>query len=165
MEVLASVGFLYWSCKLWLLSTKAACPSRKKETGEEDCAAQGPLTELGWWTNELLGMNKGCLEVDLSNQRTEAKPQQCPEFVTRLLVVRVKASWNFWERDFQWLVLDPPVTCFTWNCFWTCFLPVHLLASERNQQYCNKPERGLISSYSSRVFSSNDSFVLRVRKE
>lgn len=136
------VSFVYWAPKLHVHPSK-------KETGEEDCAAKGPLTEFGWCTKELLGVNMGCLEVDLSKQKTEVKPLQCPELLTWLMAVGIKASGNCWERDFQCLVLDPAVICFTWTCFWTCFVsPVHLPVSERKQLHRNKPERGLMSSYS-----------------
>lgn len=135
------VSFVYWVLKLHVHPSK-------KETGEEDCAAKGPLNRFGWCTKEL-GMNMGCMEVDLSKQRTEAKPLQCPDLVTWRLAVGIKATGNCWESDFQWLVLDPAVICFTWTCFWTCFVsPTHLPASERKQQHCNKPVRGLTSSCS-----------------
>lgn len=58
-------------------------------------------------------MKTGWLEVDLSKQRTEVKPLQCPKLVTWFLAVGIKAQRNFWENDFQWLVLDPDVICFT----------------------------------------------------
>ncbi|KQK84420.1 hypothetical protein AAES_87429 [Amazona aestiva] len=55
--------------------------SCKKETGKEDNASEGPLTEFERCTKELLDMNMECLKVDLSKQRTEVKLLKCPELV------------------------------------------------------------------------------------
>lgn len=112
------VSFVYWVLEL------RAYPSRKET--EEDHASRGSLSEFGWCTKELLGVKTGWLEVDLSKQRTEVEPLQCPKLVTWFLAVGIKAQRNFWENDFQWLVLDPDVICFTWSHFWNYFVSLHI---------------------------------------
>lgn len=114
LEVLS---FVYWALELH-------GHPRKKETGE-DQASRERVSEFGWCTKELLGMDTGWLEVDLSKQTTEVEPLQCPELVTWFLAVGVKAKRNFWENSFQWLVLDPDGICFTWTHFWNYFVSLH----------------------------------------
>lgn len=79
----------------------------KKEPGE-DHGSRGPVSAFGGCTKGLLGMNIGWLEVDLSKQRTEVEPLQCPELVTGFLAVGIKTKRDSGKMVFSswfWILM------------------------------------------------------------
>lgn len=128
LEVLS---FVYWALELH-------GHPRKKETGE-DQASRERVSEFGWCTKELLGMDTGWLEVDLSKQTTEVEPLQCPELVTWFLAVGVKQKgisgkivFSGWFWILMGFVSPEPIS-----------ETILYLCTER--KHCSGPERGLIS--------------------